>query len=129
MQELSSSIQRWGVCCFLQTDQLHGQCTGSSKSGTTLHGGGEEEKINIFSFLSWKNVREALKGKVSQLICYDCSLQGRCCESEIRRMRTRGEGGGAGGIISSILLSFLASPSRSPRTYPVFPLESILSAI
>ena len=42
--------------------------TGRSNSGTTLHGGGEDEKINIFSFLSWQNVREALKGKVSQLI-------------------------------------------------------------
>ena len=37
--------------------------TGSSNSGTTLHGGGEEEKIFIFSFLSWQNVREALKAK------------------------------------------------------------------
>ena len=60
------SIQRWDVCCFLQTDQLHGQSTGSSNSSTTLRGGGKEENINIFSFLSWQNVREALK--VSQLI-------------------------------------------------------------
>ena len=62
------SIQRWGVCCFLQTDQLHGQSTGSSNSSTTLRGGGKEENINSFSFLSWQNVREALKGKVSQPI-------------------------------------------------------------
>ena len=57
------SIQRWDVCCFLQKDQLHGQSTGSSNSSTTLRGGGKEENINIFSFLSWQNVREALKAK------------------------------------------------------------------
>ena len=62
------SIQCWGVCCFLKTDPLHAESTGSSNSGRTLHGEGEEDKINIFSFLSWQNVREALKGNVFQLI-------------------------------------------------------------
>jgi len=40
--------------CFLLS------ATGSSYSGTTLHGGGDGEKALFSAFLGWRNVKDAL---------------------------------------------------------------------
>ena len=74
-QDISSNGVPWGTKKFSPLPcPLHSTLgcllfsIGSSKSSTTLHGEGEDEKINSFSFLSWQNVREALKDKESQPI-------------------------------------------------------------